>query len=109
MNTIQDVSLGLSTEGYEAGQEDYRGECLQEALEDVCTSLGRAGDITGNKADIEFLVNIVAAYMISKKADTLPEDSKPPSYIFDTQLFPILDNSGEVEVEEIEDGSNTDT
>ena len=89
---IQDISLGLSE--YVEEDLDYtsRGEVLEELLTDACIALGKAGKLTENKADLEMVLGVVGAYLITKSRGTLPEDSKPPSYIFNRNLFPILDN-----------------
>ena len=89
---IQNISSGLSE--YVEEDLDYtsRGEVLEDLLTDACIALGKAGKLTENKADLEMVLGVVGAYLITKSRGTLPEDSKPPSYIFNRNLFPILDN-----------------
>lgn len=110
MGAIQDISIGLIDPEYVPSVDESRGVQLQEELEKICRGLAQVGNITEGKADVEFILGIVAAYLISKENDKLPEDSKPPSYIFDENLFPMLDNYEET-TEEIkdEDGSTSDT
>jgi len=96
---INNVSEGLSKYVTEDLTYATRGEVLEDVLTEVCERLGEAGVITENKADLEMVLGVVGAYLIAKNKDTLPEDSKPPSYIFDNSLFPMLDN--EIAEEEI--------
>ena len=101
---LSNISEGLSCEGYDPKQYEDRGERLEVLLTTVCQTLGEVGSITENKADVEFILGVVGSYLITKKKNKLPEDSRPPSYIFNTSLFPILDNSDEIKTEDIEDG-----
>ena len=93
---LSNIAQGLSYDGYKVPED--RGEKLEVLLTTVCNTLGEVGSLTDNKADIEFILSVVGSYLIAKKNGNLPEDAQPPSYIFNTSLFPILDGSTEVEV-----------
>jgi len=105
-NVVQSISTGLSTVDYVQSKDCNRGELLEKELTTICNSLGVLSDITEGNADVEFLLNIVAAYIISKKNDKLSEEDKEPSVLFNERLFPMIDNI--VEEEDILDGSNAD-
>ncbi len=83
------------------------GKQLEDILTIVCNKLGRASVLTEGKADLEFLLGIVASYLLSRHRGKLGEDALPPSILFDERVFPQIDNFQEVEVEEIEDGDST--
>ena len=106
-NVIQNIATGLGTLDYIQNIDSSRGEQLELELANVCDSLGNAYDITEGKADIEFLVNIVAAYIISSRSNKLTTEDKPPSVLFNDRLFPMLDK--EVPEEEVIDGSIPDS
>jgi len=80
-----------------------RGEELEDILTGVCRLLGEAGTLTEGKADMEFLVGIVASYLKAVDSGTIEEGTETPGYLFKTRVFPQLDNFEE-RVEEIEDG-----
>lgn len=99
---LSNIAEGLSDSTYVLPKD--RGERLEVLLTNVCNTLGEVGSLTNNKADLEFILSVVGSYLITKKQGNLPEDSKPPSFIFNTNLFPAIDNASEVEVEDIPDG-----
>lgn len=101
---IKTISTGLSEDEYALAKGYTRGEKLEEILTVVCNKLGEAGSLTENKADLEFMLSIVGSYLMTLKKGELPEDSKPPSVLFDERLFPILDNV--LEEEEIINNGN---
>jgi len=100
---INEIGQALQEEGmvYTLPVDTTRGEEVQDLLETVCYAIVDAANLTEGKADIELLTSIVATYMISKNNDSIDEDSKPPSELFDDIVFPQLDNYVEPTVEEI--------
>ena len=102
---VQDISNGLSTtDRMDELFNGDRGEELEYYLTETAEFLGMAANLTEEKADMEFLLSIVGSYLIAKKEGNLEEEVKRPAELFNTNLFPILDNTEEVEVEEIPDG-----
>lgn len=99
---VTTISTGLSQDSYELAEGETRGTKLEELLTTACNALGDIGTLTENKADVEFLLSIMGSYLISKKQETLPTDVVHPNELFDTNLFPMLDEAV-LEVEEIED------
>lgn len=99
---LRSISEGLSNDIYSDGIID-RGAELEELLTIICTTLGEVGTLTENKADVEFLLGIQGTYLISKKRDKLPDDAQPPSYLYNSNLFPMIDKMEEVVVEDIVD------
>ena len=99
---ISNVSTGLSEDEYTLPIGMTRGNKLEELLTTVCNALGEVGSLTENKADIEFLISVLGSYLISKKNGTLPVDVVHPNELFDTNLFPMLDEAT-FEVQEIEE------
>lgn len=97
---VSNISTGLSEDEYTLPIGETRGSKLEELLTTACNALGEIGSLTENKADVEFLLSVVGSYLISKKNGTLPEDAVPPNELFDTNLFPMLDEVS-LEVEEI--------
>ena len=87
--------------------KEERGKKLEGILTDVCTLLGEAGTLTEGKADMEFLLGIVASYVKADESGTLEDDVATPGELFEERVFPQLDNFEERE-EKIEDG-DTDT
>jgi len=104
MNTIQSISQGVTYIGESIGEGVSRGEQLEIVLTNVCKNLAIAGGLTEHKADLEFVLGVVASYLISTQNSTLSIDAEPPRAIFDETLFPILDNMDDVVVEKIADG-----
>ena len=97
---VQDISNSLSyVERMNEPFNDNRGDELEFYLIEVCEYLGMAGNLTEEKADMEFLLGIVGSYLIANKEGTLEEGVKTPAELFNERLFPILDES-EVSVEE---------
>lgn len=100
---VQDISTGMSQGiAYFDDVEGTRGKKLECVLTDVCLLLGNAADLTDNKADMEFLLSIVASYNIAKREGKLDENVIEPGQLFDERLFNILDNAEEIKTEEIE-------
>ena len=89
--------------GEPLGETIDRGKQLEVLLTNVCTNLGEAGTLTEGKADLEFLLGIVASYIKAKKEDKLEEGTVTPGTLFEDRVFPQLD-AFEEKVEEIEDG-----
>lgn len=104
---IQDISSAMSTYIDIPDESISRGKQLEDILTNVCNELGKAGTLTEDKADIEFLLGIVASYLLAKHNDKIEEGALLPAELFDTRVFPQIDNFQEVEVEEIEDGDST--
>ena len=88
---ISNISTGLSVDNYSIDDVLDRGKKLEELLTTACEALGEIGSLTENKADIEFLLNVVGSYLISKNNNSLPEDVKHPYELFNDNLFPMLD------------------
>jgi hypothetical protein len=89
---ISNISNGLSNEEYDSSVYSSRGEKLEELLTIVCNTLGEVGSLTENKADVSFLLSIVGSYLIGLKNKSLDIDTVPPNVLFNTNLFPLLDN-----------------
>ena len=101
---VQDVSNGLSnTSRMDELFDGDRGGELEYYLTEVCEFLGMAGNLTDEKADMEFMLGVVGSYLIAKQEGTLPEDTRPPRDLFNENLFPALDNMEEVDTEVIEE------
>jgi len=101
---VQDIGLGLMTYEYEEIPGDMtRGEWTEELLTQICYLLGDVASLTEGKADMEFILSVVGSYLISKERGTLPEDVRPPSFLFDEIMFPQIDTM-EITKEKIEDG-----
>jgi len=81
-----------------------RGEQLEGLMTTVFLSLKDAEQLTKEKIDLEFILSIVGSYITAKEQGKLAPEHKVPSELFDERIFPIVDNSGEVTVEEIPDG-----
>ena len=88
--------------------KEERGKRLEGILTDVCTLLGEAGTLTEGKADMEFLLGIVASYVKAEESNTLEDDVVTPGKLFEDRVFPQLDNFEERE-EKIEDGDTITT
>ena len=97
---IKEISEGISNLVPTYIVED-RGEELERLLTNICRGLGRVDNLTEGKADVEFVLGVVGSYLIAKDTGKLPDDTKPPSYIFNENLFPAIDNMEDVVVEEI--------
>jgi len=97
---VSNISTGLSEDVYHLPIGRTRGKELERLLTTACYALGDIGSLTENKADVEFLLSVVGTYLISKNNGTLPEDVVHPDELFNTNLFPMLDNVT-LEVEEI--------
>jgi len=102
---IRDISEGMSNIVTKYEVED-RGVELEEELTSICIGLGRVGNLTENKADTEFVLSVVGSYLMAKNTGKLPDDAKPPSYIFNENLFPAIDSMEDVIVEEIEEDND---
>ncbi len=98
---IKDISDAMSKKYYYNDMRYSRGEALEDLLTDICDDLGSVAYLTEGKADVEFVLGVVGSYLVAKNSGKLPEDAKPPSYIFNENLFPAIDNMDEVIVEEI--------
>lgn len=85
--------------------KDTRGQRLEELLTVAFNNLQEAEQITEEKIDIPFLLNIVGSYITAMKEGKLAEDVLTPADLFTERVLPIVDNS-ELEVEEIEDGTD---
>ena len=108
MSVVQDIGVGLSTLDYDKKPEDLtRGEYTEALLTQVCYLLGEVGNITKSSADMEFILGVVGSYILSKEQGKLPEDAKPPSYIFDDIMYPQIDTM-ELKQELIEEGEEED-
>jgi len=97
------ISTGLN-EGKVIGEylpDEAKGVLVEELLTEVCTNLSEVGGLLDNKADLEFLLQIVGSYLISKEAGTLDKDVLTPSKLFEVNLIPMLRES---RVEEEQDG-----
>jgi len=97
---IKDISEGMSNVVLATSYTD-RGIRLENLLTNICRDLGQVGILTENKADTGFVLGVVASYLMSKHSNKLAEDYKPPSYIFNENLFPAIDSMEDVVVEEI--------
>ena len=96
-------------------QLSYRdkGEMLEQYLKLMCEIASDIEQLTGNKnVDIDYLLGIEASYLIGiADGSLIEEDTKPPAVLFETSLFPSLDNmfvDTEV-IEEEEDIGECDT
>jgi len=92
---------------------EKKSQELEGILTELCDRIAYINVLTDKKnVDIELLLQIVAAYLIGKEQGELPEDTPPPSKLFEESLFPALEKAPiEVEVikEEVDDDSGTDT
>ena len=80
-----------------------RGKQLEELLTTIVLSIKEAEQLTKNKIDINFLLNIVGSYITAKELDKLDEEHKVPAQLFDERIFPIVDGEDTlVEAEIIE-------
>ena len=100
---VQDISTGLSEDVYTLPDGVSRGQKLEELLTSICNALGEVGSLTEEKADVGFLLSVVGSYLISKKQGKLVDDVVHPNELFDTNLFPMLDNVTLEEEEIIDD------
>ncbi len=108
MNTVNAIAFGLKdtiTKGYEPDiGEDYTiGEYVEDELYSACNSLAAVAAVTEGKIDVEFLLQIVGAYMVAKKKGDLAEDTVPPCEIFDTTMVEAMESWEEPKVEKDED------
>ncbi len=99
---VKEISEGMSKLVIETSYVD-KGVKLENLLTNICRDLGQVGILTDNNADVDFLLSVVGSYLMAKHKDAVDSTTKPPSYIFNTSLFPMLENM-ELEIEEIEDG-----
>ena len=104
---INEISNMLMEEGSKPSPLD-RGKQLEDILLTVCQGLGEAGTLTEGKADLEFLIGIVATYIKAKDSGQLEDDVQTPGELFEERVFPQLDNFEERE-ETIEDGDTGTT
>jgi len=79
-----------------------RGQTLEDLLTTAFHSLQGAEQLTEEKVDIPFLLNIVGSYITAKEQGKLEEDTVPPSVLFEERIMPIVDESTLVQ-EKIED------
>jgi hypothetical protein len=105
-NTVTNIATGLNKDKAYTGQlsDKAKGKLLEKKLTTICNTLAEVGNLTSNKADLEFLLMVVGSYLISRKDGTLAIGADEPSILFTNSLLPALDNMEEVVVEEIEDG-----
>ena len=104
---LQEITTALSefNETAKLNESKTRGQYTEELLTNICNLLGEVGSITNNNADVEFIIGVVASYLITKERGNLAEDVKPPSVLFDEVLFPQIDTM-EIRKERIEDGDD---
>ena len=79
-----------------------RGQQLEELLTTAFLSLRESEQLTKEKIDIPFLLNIVGSYITAKEEGKLEEGTQVPGSIFDERIIPIVDDST-LTVEDIED------
>ena len=67
---------------------------LEEVLTGIVDTIAYVNYLTENKnVDVELLLQIVASYVIGIEQGELdPEDTPPPSKLFEESLFPSLEN-----------------
>ena len=93
MSVIQDIGIGLSSLEYDEVPGYYtRGEWTERLLTQISFLLGEVGSVTKSNADLEFILSVVGSYLLAKEEGNLPEDSKPPSELFDEIMFPQIDS-----------------
>jgi len=104
---LQEITTALSefNETAKLNESKTRGQYTEELLTNICNLLGEVGSITNNNADVEFIIGVVASYLITKERGNLAEDVRPPSVLFDEVLFPQIDTM-EIRKERIEDGDD---
>lgn len=109
---VNDIAHNYKGDEFSDTVEDYDGlnfkqksELLQDCLYTVCEKLSTADKITGGlNTNTEYLLSIVASYLIAIEDGTLPSDSLPPSTLFEESLFPQLEAQTGIVVEAIEEG-----
>ena len=106
VNQIGVTFSGLFPDTPEDILEDFgemsKGEVLFMLMQDVCYTLGEASNLTEGKVDLEFVLSVVASYLISKEKGDLPDDVVTPSELFEEKIFKILDTV-EVSKDEVPD------
>ena len=87
-------------------KEEERAEVMYALLEDMVYSLGEIANITQDKIDVDFLLMIVASYIVGKKSGNLDDDVKTPIELFKERIIPLIDDS-DVSIEPIVDEIDT--
>jgi hypothetical protein len=70
-----------------------KGQQLEELLTTAFLSLRQSEQLTEEKIDIPFLLNIVGSYITAKEQDKLDADVKVPAVIFNERIFPMIEES----------------
>ncbi|OYT57734.1 MAG: hypothetical protein B6U76_00060 [Desulfurococcales archaeon ex4484_217_2] len=81
-----------------------RGVLLEKKLSTIVDLLGEVGCITNNLIDVDFLLMIVASYIMAKKSGSLEDtEVKTPAELFEERIIPIIEGESEVVIEKIEE------
>jgi hypothetical protein len=109
MVTVNAIAHGLKDYVGELELEDGEtiGEFVEDELISACNSIANVCSITEGKIDVDFLLSIVGAYLVSNFMGELPEGTEPPSEIFNTTMVEAMNQ--EITKEDVEDGSTDNT
>ena len=95
---LTEISMMMKDTSNLLVHQDDRAETLYALLEDIVYTLGDVATITEDKIDVDFLMMIVASYIVGKNSGDLDDDVKTPTQLFEERIIPIIDNT-ELEVE----------
>ncbi len=113
MSVINNIAHSLRSEEGQGYATDYtnmsvedKSGLLEDYLTSVCNSLAEVHKLVDEKpVDVEYLLSVVGSYLIGIEEGGLdPLTTEPPSYLFETSLYPSLDGVGTtIEAEEIKE------
>lgn len=112
MSTINNIAhhyKGIYEEDvYDEFSVDEKSLVLEDHLTAVCNHLAETQKLLcGKTIDVEYLLNVVGSYLLGIQEGQLEEGvTEPPSKLFETSLYPTLENMGEVTKEVDNDESD---
>jgi len=78
---------------------ENKGQKLEELLTLVFNKLREAEELTEEKVDIQFCLDVVGSYIIAKETNQLAAEYSTPAQLFEDKIFKILaDSAIDVEV-----------